>query len=103
MKILAVDVGGTHVKILATGEKQKREIVSGPRMTARQMVSSVKNIESQFVSGQHRRHEKTRRGQPFKSYSRLSRAAICSTISRRSASSTDPSCTTFTFQLSPSG
>ena len=44
MKILVVDVGGTHVKILATGEKQKREIVSGPRMTARQMVSRVKKI-----------------------------------------------------------
>jgi polyphosphate glucokinase len=44
MKILAVDVGGTHVKILATGEKQKREIVSGPRMTARQMVSRVKKL-----------------------------------------------------------
>ncbi len=44
MKILAVDVGGTHVKILATGEKQKREIVSGPRMTARQMVSRVKKM-----------------------------------------------------------
>jgi polyphosphate glucokinase len=44
MKILAVDVGGTHVKILATGEKQKREIVSGPRMTARQMVSRVKKV-----------------------------------------------------------
>jgi polyphosphate glucokinase len=44
MKILVVDVGGTHVKILATGEKQKREIVSGPGMTARQMVSRVKKI-----------------------------------------------------------
>src|SRR5260370_11604355 len=44
MKILAVDVGGTHVKILDTGEKQKREIVSGHRMTARQMVSRVKKI-----------------------------------------------------------
>ena len=44
MKILAVDVGGTHVKILATGHKQKREIVSGPKMTARQMVSDVKEL-----------------------------------------------------------
>ncbi|MGO8911171.1 MAG: ROK family protein [Bradyrhizobium sp.] len=44
MKILAVDVGGTHVKILATGQKQKREIVSGPKMTARQMVSDVKKL-----------------------------------------------------------
>jgi len=44
MKILAVDVGGTHVKILATGEKEKREIVSGPKMTAAQMVSAVKKL-----------------------------------------------------------
>jgi polyphosphate glucokinase len=44
MKVLAVDVGGSHVKILATGQKQKREIVSGPKMTARQMVSRVKRL-----------------------------------------------------------
>jgi len=44
MKILAVDVGGTHVKIPATGQKQKREIVSGPKMTPRQMVSDVKKL-----------------------------------------------------------
>ena len=44
MRILAVDVGGTHVKILATGQRQKREIVSGPRMTARQMVAAVKKL-----------------------------------------------------------
>jgi hypothetical protein len=44
MKVLAVDVGGSHVKIVATGQKQKREIVSGPRMTARQMVSRVKKL-----------------------------------------------------------
>jgi polyphosphate glucokinase len=44
MKILVIDVGGTHVKILASGEKEKREIDSGPKMTARQMVSSVKSL-----------------------------------------------------------
>ncbi len=44
MKILAVDVGGSHVKILATGQKQKREIISGPGMTALQMVSRVKKL-----------------------------------------------------------
>src|SRR6202161_2026824 len=44
MKILAIDVGGTHVKIRATGRKQKREIGSGPKMTARQMVASVKKL-----------------------------------------------------------
>ena len=42
MNILVIDVGGTHVKILASGEKDKREIDFGPTMTARQMVSSVK-------------------------------------------------------------
>ena len=44
MDILAIDVGGTHVKILASGEKEKREIESGPTMTARQMVSSVEKL-----------------------------------------------------------
>jgi polyphosphate glucokinase len=44
MNILVVDVGGTHVKILASGEKAKREIDSGPTLTARQMVSSVKKL-----------------------------------------------------------
>jgi len=44
MKILAIDVGGSHVKILASGRKQKREIVSGPGMTARRMVARVKKL-----------------------------------------------------------
>lgn len=44
MNILAIDVGGTHVKILASGEKEKREIESGPTMTARHMVSSVEKL-----------------------------------------------------------
>src|SRR5215813_2782711 len=44
MNILVIDVGGTHVKILASGEKMKREIDSGPTLTARQMVSSVKKL-----------------------------------------------------------
>src|SRR5580658_5157376 len=44
MNILVIDVGGTHIKILATGETQKREIDSGPSITARQMVTSVKKL-----------------------------------------------------------
>jgi polyphosphate glucokinase len=44
MKILAVDVGGSHVKILATGHTERREIISGPEMTARRMVSGVKKL-----------------------------------------------------------
>jgi polyphosphate glucokinase len=42
MKVLVIDVGGTHVKILATGQKEHRQFVSGPSMTARQMVSGVR-------------------------------------------------------------
>jgi predicted NBD/HSP70 family sugar kinase len=44
MNILVIDVGGTHVKILANGEQEKREIESGPTMTAQQMVSSVNKL-----------------------------------------------------------
>ena len=41
-KILAIDVGGTHVKVLATGRRKPIEIPSGPKMTARQMVRDVR-------------------------------------------------------------
>ena len=43
-KVLAIDVGGSHVKILATGRRTKREVVSGPTMTAQQMVDDVKEL-----------------------------------------------------------
>jgi polyphosphate glucokinase len=42
MKILVIDVGGTHVKVLATGRKHPVAIASGPTMTARKMVSAVR-------------------------------------------------------------
>lgn len=41
-KILVVDVGGTHVKILATGHKTPRKVASGSKMTARMMCDWVK-------------------------------------------------------------
>ena len=44
MDVLVLDVGGTHVKMLATGQTDKREFVSGPTMTARQMVTRVKRL-----------------------------------------------------------
>ena len=44
MKVLAVDVGGTHVKILAMGERDRREIPSGPAMTAEAMASGVRRL-----------------------------------------------------------
>jgi polyphosphate glucokinase len=44
MNVLAVDVGGTHVKILATGQKDPRKFLSGPTLTAKDMVSGVKKL-----------------------------------------------------------
>jgi polyphosphate glucokinase len=41
MKVLVVDIGGTHVKILASGQETRREFVSGPTMTAEQMATGV--------------------------------------------------------------
>jgi polyphosphate glucokinase len=41
-KILVIDVGGTHVKVLATGQCEEIEIPSGPTMTAKRMVRDVK-------------------------------------------------------------
>ena len=42
MKVLVIDVGGTHVKLLATGHKTRLEFVSGPNLTAKKMVAGVK-------------------------------------------------------------
>jgi len=42
MKILVIDVGGTHVKLLATGHKNRLEIPSGPTMTAKKMAATVR-------------------------------------------------------------
>ncbi len=42
-EILVIDVGGTHVKVLATGHTQRVEIPSGPKMTPAQMVAAVKS------------------------------------------------------------
>jgi polyphosphate glucokinase len=44
MKVLVIDIGGTHVKILATGHDARREFASGPGLTVRQMVSGVKRL-----------------------------------------------------------
>jgi polyphosphate glucokinase len=41
---LVVDVGGSHVKILATGRREPRKFVSGPTMTPRQMVAGVEKL-----------------------------------------------------------
>ena len=42
-KILVIDVGGTHVKLMIS-RAEKRKFKSGPRMTPRQMVSQIKPL-----------------------------------------------------------
>ena len=44
MNVLVVDVGGTNVKILATGQKEPRRVPSGPTMTPKRMVAGVKKL-----------------------------------------------------------
>ena len=48
MRILAVDVGGTHVKVLLSGTRVPRKIESGPAMTARGMVAAVKKLTADW-------------------------------------------------------
>ncbi len=42
MRILVIDVGGTHVKLLATGRRTPIRLPSGPDLTAAAMVKAVK-------------------------------------------------------------
>src|SRR2546422_4834491 len=48
MRVLVVDVGGTHVKVLVTGQKAPREFPSGPTLTAEQMVAGVKTAAAEW-------------------------------------------------------
>jgi polyphosphate glucokinase len=44
MNVLVIDVGGTHVKILATGQSEHRKFDSGPKLNAERMVRGVKEL-----------------------------------------------------------
>ena len=48
MNILCVDVGGTHVKILATGQREPRKFASGRALTAGKMVTGVKKLAADW-------------------------------------------------------
>lgn len=48
MKIMVVDIGGTHVKILATGQRESRKFISGPSLTPQQMVAGVKKLSADW-------------------------------------------------------
>ena len=47
--VLVVDVGGSHVKVLASGESERRRAESGPSMTAAQMVQAAKELAAEWT------------------------------------------------------
>jgi polyphosphate glucokinase len=49
MKVLVVDVGGSNVKLLASGQSEPRKFVSGPTLTAERMVPQAKEIASDWM------------------------------------------------------
>jgi polyphosphate glucokinase len=42
--VLAVDIGGSHVKVLASGETDERRFASGPKLTAQMMAAGVRKL-----------------------------------------------------------
>ncbi|HTR36854.1 MAG TPA: ROK family protein [Bryobacteraceae bacterium] len=48
VSVLAIDVGGTHVKVLVTGHRTPVKIDSGPAMTPRKMVTAVRKAAAQW-------------------------------------------------------
>jgi len=51
MKVLVVDVGGTHVKVFATGQSEPRKFDSGPNLEPRSMVREIKKITRGWAYG----------------------------------------------------
>jgi polyphosphate glucokinase len=47
--VLVVDIGGTSVKILASGHKIHRSFPSGPKLTPKEMVSGVKRLVADWA------------------------------------------------------
>lgn len=46
--ILSVDIGGTGLKVLATGQHEPRRRASGPAMTPQEMVAAVKELAADW-------------------------------------------------------
>ena len=43
-RVLVIDVGGSHVKLKATGQRGLRKFESGPKMTAAEMVDGARSL-----------------------------------------------------------
>jgi polyphosphate glucokinase len=48
-RVLVVDVGGTSVKVLASGQKESRSFRSGPTLTPKRMVARVKKLVADWA------------------------------------------------------
>src|SRR5271169_5868961 len=48
MRVLVIDVGRTHIKVLLSGESEPRKFPWGPTLTAEQMVAGVKKIVGEW-------------------------------------------------------
>lgn len=44
LRVLVVDIGGTHIKILASGEDAPRKFPSGPKMPPEQIIAGAKEL-----------------------------------------------------------
>jgi polyphosphate glucokinase len=44
VNVLVIDIGGTRVKLLATGQDEPRQFLSGPRLTPQQMAAGAKKL-----------------------------------------------------------
>jgi polyphosphate glucokinase len=48
MIVLVVDIGGTHVKVMATGQETSREFESGPGLTPKKMISGINKLTADW-------------------------------------------------------
>lgn len=48
-RVLAVDIGGTGVKILASGQSERRRFDSGPQMTPQRMVAQIGELAADWA------------------------------------------------------
>ena len=48
MNVLSIDIGGTNVKVLATGQAERRKFASGPKLTPEEMVARVKALAADW-------------------------------------------------------
>lgn len=48
MRVLVIDIGGTNIKLLSSGETEPRRIPSGKRMTPSLMVESIREVAADW-------------------------------------------------------